>query len=447
MSHSFYIHNVNNLAFQNTLDSLGISNLQLTEDSPKPENNIWPRGDAYLYIDQESVRPVETSYNGDTFQARIFANSSPEDYELAIKLVSEIAKQYNATIEPEDNDALNVTGFLQQYDAHWIKDHATSMLRMLVAGFQNEGGTYTLSGTVRSLRAGPRFFGQLLADPNNAVREFHDRFRTLNYLENHAYIASGIGLKNESGDMEVTISVYGPDVDTVLSDGVDAINLRTEGPENYCVALDQLAEALGEKAIWLSENILLAKAVQESEWNKLIDAIKPVAKTDVFEFGKPCEEKSASESEGYKAIFSSDEWQSLMYSPIVTFAIVAAADGSIDKKEVVSFQQQLIKGLVVDNSMLQQLMTEIIPNLDSLIRDVLEGSVDPKAILEDVTLAVDSKLSSDDAMSYKLSLMQIGKAIAESSGGLLGLFGSKISKEETQALAALSVILKIAPLH
>lgn len=158
MRHSFYIHNVNNLAFQNTLENLGISNLQLTEDSPKPENNIWPQGDAYLDIDQESVRPVETSYDGDTFQARIFANSSPEDYGLAIKLITEIARQYNAAIEPEDNDAMDVDGFLGQYDTHWVKEYSTSMLRMLVSGFQNEGETCTLSGTVRSLQAGSPIF-------------------------------------------------------------------------------------------------------------------------------------------------------------------------------------------------------------------------------------------------------------------------------------------------
>jgi len=448
MSHSFYVRNVNNLAFQNTLDNLGISNLQLTEDSPKPENNIWPQGDAYIYIDQESVRPVETSYNEGTFQARIFANSSPEDYELAIKLIAEIAKQNSAAIEPDDNTEMDVERFLEQYDTHWIKEHSTTMFRMLVGSFKNDGATFTLNGTVRSLQAGPRFFGQLLADPNNAVSEFHDRFRTLNYLENHDfYIANGIKLQNESGDLGVITAVYGPDVDTILSDGVDTINVRCEGPDNYFVTLDQLADALGEKAVWLSENILLASAVKEEELNKLIESIKPVAKTDVFEFGKPFEEDTSGESKGYKAVFSSDEWQSLMYSPIVTFALVTAIDGNVDNKELVSFQQQLIKGLVVDNPMLQQLMIEIIPKLDSLIKDVFEGNVDPKLILEEVTVAVDTKLSSEEAMEYKLSLLQIGKAVAESSGGFLGLFGSKISKEEKKTLAALAVKLKIGPLH
>jgi len=58
-----------------------------------------------------------------------------------------------------------------------------------------------------------------------------------------------------------------------------------------------------------------------------------------------------------------------------------------------------------------------------------------------------SILSIEEAMGYKLSLRQIGKAIAESSGGSPGLFGNKISKEENNALAALTAILKTRPLN
>jgi len=448
MSHSFYIRNVSNLSFQNTLDNIGISNLLLTEDSPRPEANNWPQGDAYLYIDQISVRPIETSYNEGTFSARIFANSSPRDYDLAIKLIAEIAKQHSAAIEPEDNTAMDVESFLKQYDNNWIKEHSTSMLRMLISSYQQEQATFTLAGTIRNLQAGPRFFGQLLADPKTAVSEFYNRFRVLNYLENHDfYIASGIRLQNESGDLEVLISVYGPDVDTILSDSIDAVSVRCEGQENYYLTLEQLAEALGERATWLSETVLLAPAVKESDWDDFIESLKPVAKTDVFEFGKPAEENAPTDDDSFKAVFSEEQWRNLVYSPIVVFALVASADGSIDKKEVLSFQQQLIQGLIVDNPLMQQLMIDVIPNLETLMKDVLECRADPKNILEEITAAVDAKLSIEDAMQFKLSLLHIGKTIAESSGGILGMFGSKISKEEKQALAALTIILNLAPLH
>lgn len=448
MSHSFYIRNVNNLSFQNTVDNLGIRNVLLTDDSPQPENNNWPEGDAYLYIDQISVRPIETSYNNGTFTARIFANSSPKDYDLAIKLIAEIANQYSAPIEPEDNTSMAVDSFLEAYDNDWIQEHSASMLDMLIGSFQREQTTFTLAGTIRNLQAGPRFFGQLLDNPKTVVSEFYNRFRILNYLEHHDFhIATGIKLQDDTGDMEVVTSVYGPDVDTILSDGADAINVQCEGYDNYFVTLEQLAAALGGKATWLSETVLLAAAIKESDWSDLAESIKPVAKTDVFEFGRPAGEDASTDDQGYKALFSEEEWRDLLYSPVVVFALIASADGSIDKKEVQSFQHQLIQGLVVDNPMIQQLMIDVIPNLESLMREVLEGHVDPKLILESITASVDEKLSMEDAMHYKLSLIQMGKTIAESSGGILGILGNKISKEEEQALAALTIILNIGPLH
>jgi hypothetical protein len=439
---------VNKLSYQTTLDNLGISNLLLTDDSPQPENNNWPEGDAYLYIDQISVRPIETSYCNGTFSARIFSNSSPRDYDLAIKLIAEIAKQNSTVIEPEDNTAMDVDSFLVKYDNDWIKEHCTDMIKMLIGSYQHEQATYTLAGTIRNLEAGPRFFSQLLANPKTVVSEFYDRFRTLNYLENHDfYIASGIKLQNETSDLEVVTSVYGPDADTILCDGADAINVRSESSEHYFVTLEQLAEALGKKAVWLSETVLLAPAIQETEWHDLIDAIKPVAKSDVFEFGRVAKESDSLEHESYKALFSEKEWQKLLYAPIVIFAMVASADGSIDRREIQSFQQQLVQSLIVDNPIVKQLMMDVMPNLEQLMRDVLEGIVDPKSTLEEITAAVDSKLTGEDAMQYKLSLMQIGNMVAESSGGFLGVFGDKVSKEKKQTLAALRAILKIAPLH
>ena len=448
MSHSFHIRNVNKLSYQKTLDKLGINNLLLTDDSPQPVNNDWPEGDAYLYIDQISVRPIETSFCNGIFSARIFSNSSPRDYDLAIKLVAEIAKQNSAAIEPEDSTALTVEEFLQKYDNDWIKEHCTSMVKMLIGSYQHEQVTFTLAGTIRNLEAGPRFFGQLLANPGTAVSEFFKRFRTLNYLENHDfYIATGIKLQNDSADLEVITSVYGPGVDTILSDGADAINVRSDGEEHYFITLEQLAEVLGEKAIWLSESVLLAPAVEEADWHNVVAAVEPIAKTDVFEFGRAVNESGSTQHDGFKAMFSAEEWKNLLYSPIVVFAVVASADGAIDKKEIRSFQQQLIHGLIVDNHIMQQIVTDLMPNLTQFMAEVLEGDVEPTSVLESITATVDAKLSSEDAMHYKLSLMQIGKSIAGSSAGFLGMFGDKISDKEKQALAALTAILKIAPLH
>jgi hypothetical protein len=211
--------------------------------------------------------------------------------------------------------------------------------------------------------------------------------------------------------------------------------------------LEQLAEALGESAVWLSESVLLAPAVDEAEWHQIIAAIEPIAETDVFEFGRAVGENGSTQHESFRALFSDEEWKKLQYSPIVVFALVASADGAIDKHEIQCFQQQLIHELIADDHIMQQIVTDLMPNATQFITEVLEGDVEPKSVLESITAIVDNKLSTEDAMQYKLTLIQIGKSIAKSSGGFLGMFGDKISKEEKQTLAALTAILKIAPLH
>jgi hypothetical protein len=414
----------------------------MIEDSVEPESG-WPDGYAYLYIDQLSVRPIETSYENDTFSARVFSNSSPEDYELAIKLVTHIARANQSVIEPEDNEAMDVERFLEVYDSNWINEHCQNMLQMLISMYKKERQTLTMSGTVRELKAGPRFFDQLLLNPESAFEQFNSRFRLLNYLEEHCYVANGIRLRNKAGDRETVISVYGPDVPTALSDSVDSISIRT-GDDDYYVSIDQLADTLGSKAKWLSENVLLAPAMVGDEWQEMTDALKPVAESDVFAFAKQVEVAEAATNRGFKGRFTDEEWSTILYSPIVTFALVAGADGSIDKKEVVSFQKQMIKGVSGDNAMMQEVMLEVIPNLESLTQDVMQAKVDPKAIIEDVTKFVDQNLSSEEATQFKLSLMGIGKVVAESSGGFLGLLGNKISKAEQMMLASLLVLLKLA---
>ena len=442
MSHSFYIENVNNLPFQDTLNSLGFNNLLFTEDSPEPKKNIWPADTAYLYIDQTSIRPIETTYTNGTFIARIFAYSSPEDYELAIKLISEIASRHNAQITPEDNETMDVDNFLKHYDIDWIEGHCKTMFEMLVDSFNQHKSSCTMSGTVRELEAGPRFFEQVLSSPPNAATEFYQRFKTLNYLESRdSFIANGITAHNEAGDKEVVFSVYGPGVDTILSDNVDAIGIRIEGDDGIYVTTEQLADALGNRATWLSESILNVPPLGDSEWNDLVTKLKTVAQADMFYFGKSVEVSQKPDNIDYKSLFSEQEWQNLLYSPILVFALVAGADGSIDKKEIQNFQKQLLMGLIVENDIMQQLMADLIPDVAKLLKEVLDGKIDPKTTLEEIVVAVNSNLPGEDAIAFKMSLMEIGKSIAEASGGFLGIFGSKISKEEEQTLAILAMML------
>lgn len=96
---------------------------------------------------------------------------------------------------------------------------------------------------------------------------------------------------------------------------------------------------------------------------------------------------------------------------------------------------------------MQQIMAEVLPVAPELLQDVATLKVDPKEVLENITRAIDAKLPLKDAHEFKLALVMIGKEIAEASGGFLSMFGSKMSKEEEQALAAISLIIGLVPGH
>ncbi|WP_435103311.1 hypothetical protein [Arhodomonas sp. AD133] len=121
----------------------------------------------------------------------------------------------------------------------------------------------------------------------------------------------------------------------------------------------------------------------------------------------------------------------LARAPCLVFLLVAAADGSIDKKEIKRFAKLLRHkdyrelGAAIQQSGLSvlQLMTSVRQQTD-----------DPLEELKRVSGLLDRHLKPGAAGAFKATLLAFAKAIAEASGGFLGLFGSKISKEEKAAL-------------
>jgi len=125
----------------------------------------------------------------------------------------------------------------------------------------------------------------------------------------------------------------------------------------------------------------------------------------------------------------------LAQAPVLIFLIVAAADGSIDKKEVMSFIKVLgDKEYEILFSAMQKIgatPTEIIADVQSNISSPLEELISLRKVL-------DTFLPKDAAHIYKIALLKLAKAIAEASGGFLGIFGNKISKEEKAVIAVIA---------
>lgn len=137
-----------------------------------------------------------------------------------------------------------------------------------------------------------------------------------------------------------------------------------------------------------------------------------------------------------------DEWQKLRTSPVLLFLVTAAIDGSLDKKEVAAFQKIVTNANAYQSKLMRQVLADIVDDVPTMVMQIMSQPPDFMQVLSEVADLVDAKLSGEDAHAYKMSLMHIGKSVAEASGGFFG-FGSKISDEEKAALAAAFVALRI----
>lgn len=141
--------------------------------------------------------------------------------------------------------------------------------------------------------------------------------------------------------------------------------------------------------------------------------------------------------------FTEAEWETLLKAPVLVFLLVSAIDGKVDQKEIQSFQKVLREAATYKSALLRQVLIDMVEKVPALLGQILSAGSDAGKLLSDVKSIVNSKLPADDAKLFKQSLLYIGQQVAESSGGFFG-FGSKMSKEEKNALAAVAVILEAA---
>jgi hypothetical protein len=122
-------------------------------------------------------------------------------------------------------------------------------------------------------------------------------------------------------------------------------------------------------------------------------------------------------------------------APGVVFLLVAAADGRVDAKEVKQFEKLLQSP---EYEILIAAMQEDGNSIMQLLADLKNNQLQPIEELKQLRFVLDSCLPEEMAMAYKIALIKLAKGIAEASGGLFGIFGSKISKQEKVVLAIIA---------
>ena len=143
-----------------------------------------------------------------------------------------------------------------------------------------------------------------------------------------------------------------------------------------------------------------------------------------------------------KEQFTDDEWQSLVLAPLIIFNIVGGADGRIDQREAAEFKSLLVEGLLSDVELIKLIMKDLLQDLEVQTGRLVSGELDPNQCMESIRQAVDTELSEEDALAFKLALLSIGKKIANASGGFMGM-GDRICLSEKQAMARLAAVLHV----
>lgn len=156
-------------------------------------------------------------------------------------------------------------------------------------------------------------------------------------------------------------------------------------------------------------------------------------------------ESPASAQNGGRASFTDEEWRLLQFASFWVMSQIAWADGDIDQQEFVVLAREMGDAQRYKHPLVRELLTSSAERFGEIWSAF---QADPRRVDEGllaVSALLDRALPPSDAKAVKIALLSIGHWVADASGG--GAFGlsSRISPEETQALAFIMDLLGLTP--
>ncbi|MEZ2228943.1 hypothetical protein [Microcoleus sp.] len=142
-----------------------------------------------------------------------------------------------------------------------------------------------------------------------------------------------------------------------------------------------------------------------------------------------------------KELFTSEEWQSLQYSPLWVFSAVAGADGEIDDQETHALVKEVEEAPLYKIPLVRDVFASVSIDFNNIMKQYGADSRDVSEGLGDVADILAKKVSTEESKSFKGALIFLGVNIANASGGFLG-FGDHMSDEEKAAIGLIAAVLR-----
>ncbi|MEO5716064.1 MAG: hypothetical protein ABIT37_21475 [Luteolibacter sp.] len=309
------------------------------------------------------------------------------------------------------------------FEKQW--EFETSMIRQLASDSDDKSIDLPVLGNLLKLK--------VTAD-DAASDAFHDDLTERMRRYSEAHVASTMSVRTETG-AELEINVAGA-VPTLIAADVDALMLF-DAP----AAMEASDALFGKKLVPLGPFL----EVMRNE----VEVLGGLNYVPLFKYSEHPEVMSKLQAavDAYEPGGAGDltetDLNALSRGPVLVFLLVAAADGSVDKKEILEFGAILSKAAALPGSIFQKMLATSIVSQAEILQQVMASGEAPLAQLVQLLQALE-KCPAGEADLIRNGLYVIAYRIANASGGFLG-FGSKISPGEQRALDMLKTLLGVNP--
>jgi hypothetical protein len=140
---------------------------------------------------------------------------------------------------------------------------------------------------------------------------------------------------------------------------------------------------------------------------------------------------------GYRDLFNSSEWQTLMFGPLWAFSAIAGADGKIDDAETKALIKEISDAPILKAPLAREVFLAIAVDFPTLLPAYQADTRNAYAGLRDVATLL-TRVDAKQAAMFKFSIMAVGKNVAEASSAA-GTPG--IAPEEAQAWGMISAMI------
>jgi hypothetical protein len=138
---------------------------------------------------------------------------------------------------------------------------------------------------------------------------------------------------------------------------------------------------------------------------------------------------------------SQEEWQRVCQAPLLSFLWVASADGRVLPGERRELVHVLEEGKRARSRVFRAVCGELLRRRDTLLTELVSESMLRAEQLPEVYRLLVQKQGPSEAERFKWCLLEVGRRVAQSSGGLLASWGW-LRRVERQALAELALVLE-----